>query len=158
MKNHARTLLTIMCASLGVSAPAALTLTNYQAMVKAQAPGFYFTFDSNALANVLTGSPALTPLNSVASQFSYDIFQDPNDCIYFTVAGDAAYDLSESSDHIVSGGGVATSTSTAAGAITLLFRNIRSWPAFRRDHRPGRQMHLLGGRRGRKLKRADSAN
>ena len=96
MKTCSTILLALACFSLGVLAQ---TLSNYQATVKAQAPSFYFTFDTNSLANAIGGSgPVLTPTLSVASQFTYDIFQNPKDCIYFSLggsSGDAAYDPRE---------------------------------------------------------------
>src|ERR1039458_335894 len=119
MKTCSTILLALTCFSLGVSAQ---TLSNYQATVKAQAPSFYFTFDTNSLANVVGRStPVLSTSALVASQFIYDIFQNPKDCIYFSLLGDYAYDPNEGTDHIISGGGVVgTNTSNAVGTITLL--------------------------------------
>jgi hypothetical protein len=146
MKTCSTILLALACFSLGVSAQ---TLSNYQATVKAQAPSFYFTFDTNSLANAIGGSgPVLTPTLSVASQFTYDIFQNPKDCIYFSLggsSGDAAYDPSEGTDHIISGGGVATNTSTAVGTITLLFRTPDPGPPSGSTTGPGAKCIFSAG-------------
>ncbi len=124
MKKYLRNLvMAAMCAGLGVSAQAALTLSNYEATVEAQNPGFFFTFNGGSLANVVnSGTPTLSASASVADQFIYDIFENPTNCVFFTIVGDYLNDPSESSDHILSGGGTATSNSTAVGTITLLFR------------------------------------
>jgi hypothetical protein len=145
MKNQIKNLLVIAYASLGVSAQAALTLTNYQATVEAQSPRYYFTFDGGSFANVLTGSPILTPDNSVANQFTYDIFQNPSDSIYFAINGDIAYDGTESSDHVINGGGAATISSTNQGTITCLFRTVDPGPPSGATTGPGAKSVFYGG-------------
>lgn len=147
MKTRSTILLALTCFSLGVSAQ---TLSNYQAIVKAQTPSFYFTFDTNSLANVIGGSgPVLSTTLSVASQFTYDIFQNPTNCIYFSLggsSGDAAYDPSEGTDHIISGGGVVgTNTSTAVGTITLLFRTVDPGPPSAAATGPGAKCIFSAG-------------
>jgi hypothetical protein len=151
MKNYARTVLLIICASLGVSAQAGLTLVNYQATVNAQNPNFYFTFDGGSLANTvgsLTPTLAANPA-AVASQLTFDIFQNPSNCIYFSLSpggnADDVYDSSESADHIISGGGVATNTSTAAGTITCLFRTPDPGPPSGSTTGPGAKCIFSAG-------------
>jgi hypothetical protein len=126
MKTGSTILLALTCFSLGVSAQ---TLSNYQTTVKAQTPSFYFTFDGGSLTNTvgsLTPTLSANP-SATASQLVYDIFQNPSDCMYFSLSpsanADDIYDTTENADHIISGGGAAgTNTSTAVGTITLLFR------------------------------------
>jgi hypothetical protein len=147
MKNHARTLLVMMCAGLGISAQATLTLSNYQAVVKAQSPSFYYTFDSFALTNATSssGQPVLSALGAVASQFTYDIFQNPTNCVYFSVANDGVSDSTESADHIISGGGMATNNSIAVGTITLLFRTPDPGPPSGATTGPGAKCIFSAG-------------
>lgn len=117
-----------MLVSLGFQA-SAQTLAGYRAVVQSQNPSNYFTFDGGSLTSVagagvtLSVSPA-----TVANQFNYDIFGNLTNSIYFTASSDTAYDPNESSDHIIIGGGTATTNSTAAGSITLLFRTLDPGP------------------------------
>ena len=105
---------------LGTSGVDALQLRGNSGSPK---PGLFFTFNGGSLANVVnSGTPTLSASASVADQFIYDIFENPTNCVFFTIVGDYLNDPSESSDHILSGGGTATSNSTAVGTITLLFR------------------------------------
>jgi hypothetical protein len=151
MKNYTRTLLVIICASLCLSAKAGLTLVNYQATVNAQNPNFYFTFDGGSLTNTV-GS--LTPILSanpaaVASQLTFDIFQNQSNCMYFSVSpggnGDDVYDSSESADHIISGGGAATDNSTAVGTISCLFRTPDPGPPSGATTGPGAKCIFSAG-------------
>jgi hypothetical protein len=143
MKNRAKVLLLMICASFGVSAQAALTLSNYETTVNAQNPSFFYTFNDFALTNATSGSglPTLTVSGIVGSQ--NDIFQNSNDCVYFTKLHDVVYDIG---DHIVSGGGpVGTNTSTAVGTITLLFRAVDSGPPSSSNNGPGAKCILQAG-------------
>ena len=148
MKTGSTILLALTCFSLGVSAQ---TLSNYQATVKAQTPSFYFTFDAGSHANVIGSSgPTLTLVGSAgfAGGFTYDIFQNPTNCIYFSLggsSGDGANDPSEGTDHIISGGGVATNTSTAVGTITLLFRTPDPGPPSGSTTGPGAKCIFSAG-------------
>ena len=141
MKNNKKTLLVMICASLVVPAQAALTLSNYQATVKGQTPDYYFTFDGGSLANALTGSPTLSPGNGVASQFTEDIFQNPNDSVYFALNGDIAYYIG----HIINGGGAATDSSTAQGTVACLFRTVDPGPPSGPTTGPGAKCVFYGG-------------
>jgi hypothetical protein len=116
-------LLALACFGLAVSAQ---TLSNYQAKVLGQSPSSYFTFDGGSLASI-AGSPVTLSVNpsTVAGQFNYDVFNNATNSIYFTASSDAAYDQTH---HLISGGGTATTNSTAAGSITLLFRTIDPGP------------------------------
>src|SRR5882762_2775226 len=95
-------LFVLLCLSLRVQAQ---TLASYQATVLSQSPSNYFTFDGGSLTSVV-GSPAVTLTASpvtVASQFNYDAFGNPNNAIYLTASSDTAYDPNEATDHLVSG-------------------------------------------------------
>ena len=88
---------------------------------------------------------AATP-SPVASQFTYDVFQNPTDCIFFSLQGDTAYDPNEGTDHIISGGGPAgTSTSTAVGTISLLFRTPDPGPPSGSTTGPGQKFVFSAG-------------
>lgn len=113
----------LVCASLALPAQ---TLSNYQAGIIAQNPMVYFSFDGGSLSSVFGKTVTLTatPVGTVAGQFSFDVFGNAGNSIYFTGANDAIYDPAESSDLLVSGGGTATTNSTATGSISLLFRSL----------------------------------
>jgi hypothetical protein len=81
----------------------------------------------------------------VASQFIYDIFQNPKDCIYFSLLSDYACDPNEGTDHIISGGGVATNNSTTVGTITLLFRTPDPGPPSGSTTGPGAKCIFSAG-------------
>lgn len=122
-----------MSSSLCVSAQT-LTLTNYEAIVLAQNPSNYFTFDGGELSNCVVGGPAVTLTASPAAgsitglQLAPDAFGNPSNSFYFTIGSDVIWDPSENNDHIISGGGTAANTSTATGSITFLFRSIDPGP------------------------------
>ena len=148
MKTCSTILLALTCFSLGVSAQ---TLSNYQTTVKAQAPSFYFTFDTNSLANVVgSQTPVLSgyvagTAKSPFPQFTYDIFQNPTNCVYFSVTGDGVSDNNEGTDHIISGGGMATNNSTTVGTITLLFRTPDPGPPSGSTTGPGAKCIFSAG-------------
>lgn len=132
-----------LCASLGLSAQAALSLANYQALVKTQAPDLYFTFDGGSRANTVGNlSPTLSASGAAASQAGYDLFQTPADCIFFSVQNDALYD---SGNHIIAGGGQGTNTSTASGTISLLFRTVDPGPPSGSTTSPGAKYVFSAG-------------
>ncbi|MDB6019814.1 MAG: hypothetical protein JWR19_4303 [Pedosphaera sp.] len=126
MKTLPAVLLSLLCTGLCATAQ---TLANYQATLLAQTPNSYFTFDGGSLTSVTGVAATLTAFPaSVGSQFTPDVFGHASNSIYFTGSTDAASDNSESTDHVISGGGTATLASTAAGSITLLFRTTDPGP------------------------------
>lgn len=121
-----KTLNLIVAMTLGASLCAsAQTLADYQATVTGQNPSCYFTFDNGSLAN-LSGSPAVTLTafspSGFTGQFAEDVFNNPSNSVYFITSGDVAYDPNEATDKLISGGGNPTTSSTAKGSVTLLFK------------------------------------
>jgi hypothetical protein len=145
MKTRLVLLLTLLGLIHGVRSQ---TLSQYQAAVNAQSPSYYFTFDGGSLANSLGGTPILNALVAGSTvnpypQFIYDIFQNPSNCLYFSVQGDGVYD---STHHLISGGGsLGTSTSTASGTITLLFRTPDPGPPSGSTTGPGQKFVFSAG-------------
>jgi hypothetical protein len=105
------------------------TLAAYQATVAGQTPNYYFKFDGGSLANSGTNSTVVSWSTTppVFTQFTFDIFGNPQDSVYFSsTKTDVITDPNESSDKIISSGGngTATTNSTAQGSITFLFRSL----------------------------------
>ncbi|HVU28684.1 MAG TPA: hypothetical protein VHG71_13250 [Verrucomicrobiae bacterium] len=126
----------------------AQTLTNYQAIVLAQNPSSYFTFDGGSLASIagnpVTLSTFYTAADPNGNQLQYDVFGNSNNAVYFTSSGDAVYDANESADQLLAGGGpVGTNTSTASGTITFLFRSTDPGPP--PSGSPGQHYVFYGG-------------
>jgi hypothetical protein len=147
MKNHARTVLAMLCTSLSLPATAALTMANYQALVEGQNPSYYFTFNGGSLTSSV-GSPSVTfgTGGSVASQAGYDVFQGYGDSFFFTLQGDVLYDVNLASDHLINGGGaIGTNTSTSTGTITLLFRTVDPGPPSGSTTSPGSKYVFTAG-------------
>jgi hypothetical protein len=145
MKIRSTILLAMLGFSLGASAQ---TLAQYQTAVNAQNPNYYFTFDAGSLANAIGGTPVLNGAiaGSAANpypDFIYDIFQNPSNCVFFSVQGDAVYD----NTHNITGGGgpVGTNTSTRVGTITLLFRTPDPGPPSGSTTGPGQKTVFWAG-------------
>jgi hypothetical protein len=138
-------LMTLLCASLDAEAQ---TLSQYQAAVNAQNPNSYFTFDGGSLANAIGGAPTFNALVAGTGvnpypHFIYDLFQNPSNCVFFSVQGDGVYD---STHHIINGGGsIGTSTSTASGSISLLFRTPDPGPPSGSTTGPGQKFVFSAG-------------
>ena len=101
-------------------AATAQTLSNYQSTVMGEMPNYYFTFDNGSLTSITNG---VTLLSSPASftQFTFDIFNNPNDSAFFSGLNDA---LVGTGDGLINGGGTSNLTSTASGTVTFLFKTL----------------------------------
>jgi hypothetical protein len=145
MKIRSTILLALLGFSLGASAQ---TLAQYQTAVEAQNPNYYFTFDGGSLANVIGGTPVLNGaiVGAAANpypDFIYDIFQNPSNCVFFSLQGDAVYD----NTHDITGGGGSngTNTSIKVGTITLLFRTPDPGPPSGSTTSPGQKTVFWAG-------------
>lgn len=112
----------ILLGGVLLSAPPAVgqTLSNYQATVTGQGPVHYFHFDGSLTA---ADNPEVTLESFGAGGFTFDMFRSPGQAVFF--ANQTDY-LRNTSDHIVSGGGAATTNSTNSGSVTFLFRSLDS--------------------------------
>jgi hypothetical protein len=127
MKIYA-TFLTLACLCLAATAQ---TVANYEAVVEGQNPSCYFTFDGGSLTSVAGSNITLTA-SPAGGQFIYDIFENPTNCVFFSLQGDYVTDPNESTtDQLIS------TNLTSSGAITLLFRTPDPGPPSGATTSPG---------------------
>ncbi len=145
MKPRSLIVMALLGVSLGVQAQ---TLSQYQSAVELQNPDSYYTFDAGSLAPLIGSAPTLDALVAGGAvnpypQFAYDLFQNPSNCIFFSVQGDG---VENSSGSILSGGGpIGTNTSAASGTITLLFRTPDPGPPSGSTTGPGQKFVFSAG-------------
>ena len=118
-----------MFIGLGLRA-SAQTLANYQSTVMGQGPISYFTLDNGNLGNAVVANPATQ--NNIGTGgtaagwtggFGFDVFNDPASAVFFTSQFDG---LELTTGGVISGGGAATTNSTAQGSISFLFKTLDS--------------------------------
>jgi hypothetical protein len=123
----------------------AQTLSNYQAVVLGQSPSYYFKFDAGTLTSAVGGKTLTASPAGVAGQLAPDVFGNASDSFFFTANNDVLYDPTESSDHLISGGGTATTNSTASGSISVLFRTVDPGPQPGNGAAPGQHFVFSAG-------------
>lgn len=145
MTKNAIIVTALSCALLAPFARAGATLASYQSTIIGQSPSAYFTFDNGSLASVSGSSVTLTATASVGNQFIYDVFGNPSNCVFFTLQGDTAYDPNEAGDHLINGGGTASTNSSSAGSFTCLFRSVDPGPPSGSTTSPGQKFIFSAG-------------
>jgi hypothetical protein len=145
MKSCSLIVMALLCVSLGMQAQ---TLSQYRSAVENQNPNAYYAFDDGSLAPLSGSAPTLDGLVAGGAvnpypQLTDDLFQNPSDCVFFSVQGDGLYN---STSGILSGGGpVGTNTSAASGTITLLFRTPDPGPPSGSTTGPGEKFVFSAG-------------
>jgi hypothetical protein len=138
-------LLTLAAVAAGGILAQAQTLFDYQTAVLAQSPAYYFTFDFGGLSSIVGSATLSASPAGVASQLGPDVFGNPGNSFYFTANNDVLIDANEVSDHLINGGGTATTNSSAAGSITFLFKTIDPGPQPGNGTAQGQHFIFTGG-------------
>jgi hypothetical protein len=122
--------------TLGASAQ---TLSNYQWVIQSQNPMSWFKFDNGGTDSGYTYTNAVAGNSSTLTVYgaggvnsswvggpAADVFHTPGKAVYFSGSADVLDVLPGTSANIISGGGAASTTSTAEGSISCLFRTLNA--------------------------------